>query len=243
MARSSGLRSRLSTVTRPPYVLRMSSIGFCIVFLFFEEGFKFGCADPAKLGPVTKPGADQWRTSGFRHAGAAEARFQSLAERLAFTYGGKGLKLFALQPAVVDRILQPMRGNPRGAPTKFGQFCRGVETLILLRALVVLNARFRRAALLPLVQGQHQFVGSVVQRKQLHMRLQTKLRSAVERGDLVQSEWSALGVIKGFDKGPLDQNNVEGEAQTAACMLRMRREPLNQLRTQIAQRKRAAGMR
>src|SRR5580698_8354498 len=165
MASSSGLCSRLSAATKPPYVLRIKPINVCIVFLFFEQRFKFRSADPAELRPVAKPCPHQRRTPSIRHTRAAETRFQSLSQRSAIVNCRQRQKLFALQPPIVNRILQPMRRNPRGAPAQLGQFCRWFVTLSLLSVVVVLHARLTRAPLLTLVQRQHQVVCCIAERQ------------------------------------------------------------------------------
>ena len=51
------------------------------------------------------------------------------------------------------------------------------------------------------------------------MRLQCEARAGVEGGDLVESQRRALGVVEGFDEGPLDAGHVDGEAMAAASVL------------------------
>ena len=72
--------------------------------------------------------------------------------------------------------------------------------------------------------------------------LQCKLGFALKSGDLALRERIALGRIECLDKRPLDAGEIERKTVTAAGVFGMRGEPRRKFRSQVAQRKGAAGM-
>ena len=59
----------------------------------------------------------------------------------------------------------------------------------------------------------------------------------------VEGERGAFGVVKGFNKGPFDAGDIEGETMAAAGELGIGGEPVGEIGAEIAQREGAAGVR
>ena len=109
--------------------------------------------------------------------------------------------------------------------------------------VLVLDAGFAGLALVAVMEAEDEFVGGIVEWDEAEMGLKGEARIGVEGGDLVEGERGVLGVVKGFDEGPLDAGDIDGETVAAAGELGVGGEPLGQMRAEIAECERTAGMR
>ncbi len=108
-----------------------------------------------------------------------------------------------------------MSGKPGGTAAEFGQFSGGI------RRFVVLDAGFAGLALFAVVESENEVVGWIIESDEAQMRLEGEARTGVEGGNLIEGERRAFGAVEGFNKGPLDAGNVEGETMAAAGELRV----------------------
>ena len=183
-----------------------------------------------------EPGAEERGEAGGGLGGVGEAGFKGVAQRLSGVEGREGEVFLAFEAAVVDDVVDAMGGNPGGAASEFGEVRGG------LGAIVVLDAGCAGSAALLCVEGEDQLVGGVVEGEELDVGLEAEAGAGVEGSDLVEGERSVLGVVKGFDEGPLDAGDVEGEAMAAAGVLGIAGEPLGKVGAEVAEGEGAAGM-
>ena len=242
MASSSGLCSQFNAVPTS----QISAAAFrltidCIVIPFycFTQRFKFGGADPAQLGPVGKPLADDvagGATAAMREPAKPVSR--ASAKRQSLANGVECEELFALEAAVIDREIDAMRSKPGWLAAQSGQL-RGQRRMpsscCTPASLVWRFSRSCRPA-----PGRRPD-----NRERCSCRCGCRARREPASSVAIWSSVSGVrsALVEGFDKRPLDARHIEGQALPAARKLRIGGEPLGQLRTQIAQRKRAAGMR